>query len=81
LRELVTTALVGYVLANSCGAQPPLPRANPWNLLFFLMDGKFPGEVISATSENTRDIYPSFYVEPLRLLVNNIEGKIDLFRL
>ena len=34
---------------------------------------------ISATSENTREINPSFYEDPLRLLVNEREGKITEF--
>ena len=34
---------------------------------------------ISATSENTSDINPQFYKDPLRLHVNNIEGKITEF--
>ena len=33
---------------------------------------------IAATSENTSDINP-YYEDPLRLLVNNIEGKITEF--
>ena len=34
---------------------------------------------ISATSENTSDINPWFYEDPLWLLINNIEGKITEF--
>ena len=34
---------------------------------------------ISATSENTSDVNFSFYVDSLRLLVNNIEDKITEF--
>ena len=34
---------------------------------------------ILATSENTSDINPQFYEDPLRLLVNNTEGKITEF--
>ena len=35
---------------------------------------------ISTTSENTGDIYPSFYNDRLRLLdTNNIKGKITEF--
>ena len=34
---------------------------------------------ISTTSENTSDINPSCYEDPLRLLYNNIEGEITEF--
>jgi len=38
-----------------------------------------PSEVASATSENTSDVNPQFHKDPLRLLVNNIEGKTTEF--